>query len=134
MSRAELLPTWFDHAQAALSHDPILTVNTIWALISQPDDGGAPPDGVTWWLEEARRVMLERARDRLPIGQGIPALRAWQARGERFDRRVESLVVAHAEAMQHAMNQPAEPVRPATPARRSATERALQARTRGDQS
>lgn len=134
MSRAELLPTWFDQAHHALSHDPILTVNTVWALVSQPDDGGAPPDGVTWWLEEARRVMLERARDRLPIGQGIPALRSWQARVDRLDRRVESLLAAHADAMQHAIGQPAEPVRPVTPAARSATERALQARTRVDRS
>jgi hypothetical protein len=132
---------WIDAAQHALDHAPTLTVDHIAALVATPDTPGRLQAGVTWWLEEARRVLRDDVADRMP--SETAALGAWRARQESRAARVESLLAAHADAIRHAQGfdqqarrLPAPPptesaaaVYHAAPRRRSAAERALRTRT-----
>ena len=120
------LTRWLDAAHAKVESGKPLTVDDLRALVSTPERAGRTLDSRrTWWLEEAERMMKEQARDKMP--SDAADLASWQARQDDRADQLESLLDAHADALQCAAHVVAsitpKPVRP----RKSAATLALDA-------
>jgi hypothetical protein len=124
------LTRWIDEAQHALDHAPTLTVDHIHALLATPEAPGRVRSGVTWYLEEATRLLRAEAFE---LRAAEPsAARDLEARTARRTERVEGLLAQHAEALRRAEATPhttTKPKRAPRPARPTALERAIAART-----
>lgn len=120
------LTRWLDSAHAKVDSGKPLTVDDIRALAATPARTGRTLDSRrTWWLEEAERVIREQSRDVLPSDATLVS--AWQSRYDHRADQIESLMDAHADAVQCAAHITGPSVVKPTKARKSAADRALDA-------
>lgn len=121
------LTAWVDDAQYALDHAPVLTTDHIHALLATPDAPSRLRTGITWWIEEAARLMREDAFDaRTP---DAASAKERDARSARRLARVEELLALHADAMRRAIHAEAPAAPRQAPKRSASPDRALRAVT-----